>query len=798
MAIFLYHERQKKIVFKKYLRMPMKLSMSWIFDHIDCDFRSVNIKDLVDSFNRTTAEIESCEKLNFNLDSLVLGQVISVDANCIILHCPERHEDLVLPMRSDVKKGSWYLLTNDKHIYRWAQSSDCGGSKEGLLPDFYVEPLLAGGLWKQQFGVDWIIEVDNKSITNRPDLWGHRGFAREMAAILGVSLKPLKQFTEDLSIDQHDRQAQAIAGNPITVTIKTDSCRRFAGLYIDSVTHRPSSLGMALRLMRVGVRPISFFVDVTNYVMCDVGQPMHAFDAHQLTSRSLVVRLARSQERLTLIDGAEVELTDQDIIIADGGRVVSLAGIMGGRGTGVSEKTQSILFESANFNAGIIRKSALRHKIRTEASMRFEKSLDPNQNIVALKRLIRLLDDEQIVYRCNKTILSVGPAVAEGCVDIDHLLIEKKIGTEIPVDFVVQTLSKLEFKVTHEPCQGSVHYQVIIPTMRATKDINIQEDIIEEVARFWGYNNIPYTMPTREMMPFKTRCIQTKHDIKLNMAFALGMNEVNNYPLYDEEWLVRLGVNPTDSVNLRNYLSENNKRLVTSLIPNILKNVEHNKTLCQQIRFFELARTWRLVGDQPKEQQSLAGIFWTNKLDDNFYASKSALDTLFLSLRLPVKWGKAAGVLPSWYDSNRVAFITLQDKCVGIAGMVNPVIMDNVAEKTSAFIFELDAELLVNYQPEPLRYSGLSKYPYVWLDVSMFAALDFTVDALQAIVKQADEKIYKVELKDVFEKPDWGDKRSVTLRFYVRDWTKTLEKSDIDQVYARVKDVVAARGIEIR
>lgn len=776
----------------------MKLSIAWIFDHIGVDWKTVDIPLLVEKFNRTTAEIESYEKVSLDVDSFRLAQVKTIDANCIVLICPEKHEDFALPIRTDAKVGKWYLIKYDKSTYRWAIPGDFGSDKDGYLPDFHVDSHKADGSWKKQLDAeDYILDIDNKSITHRPDLWGHRGFAREIAAILDVPFEPLDKFVKKTEIKQYDTQADAVEGNPFKINLETKDADRFAGMFVAGASPRPSSLWMGSRLLRVGVRAISFYVDITNYVMLDTSEPMHAFDANFLESKSIHARKAKKGEKLLLLDDSTLTLTENDMVIADGETPVSLAGIMGGKGSGIGKNTSMIFFEAAHFDAATIRKSSARHKIRTESSMRFEKSLDPNQNITALQRTLMLMDEEHIEYTFNGEITSVGKPAEPQLVQVSHEFIETCLGVAIPEDFIYHTLTKLQFGVEMHKADGKSVYTVTIPTFRATKDIEMPEDIVEEIGRFWGYEKIPYELPLRQMKPADNTVVTIKHDIKNHCAFALNMREVNNYPVFDEGWLAKIGYDPKDSVTLKNPLSENATRMATSLVPHLLRNVEQNKSLASELRFFEMGRKWWMTPKEAHEQRTLSGICWQQDGNIDFYQLKQELTSLFNLLRIDVTWVKGQGNLAPWYSQHQTAFLMHKNKTVGTVGMADPGFLGSLVEG-NALIFEIDADFLEEYKAADLKYTPISKYPYVWLDVSMFAPLEKTVDKLQSIIKATNSAIYKVELKDLFEKEEWGDKRSVTMRFYMRDKERTLRKDDIDAIYANVTDTLHKQGIEIR
>src|SRR5579872_3186984 len=310
----------------------MKISLNWIFDHIKGDVSGVDVKQLVNKFICTTAEIEAWRKVTLATDALTVAQVKNVASDAITVYCYEHGKEYVLPKRNDAVIGACLMIAHNGSAAQWATSVMLGGTKDMLLPVLDVPESLRAGGWKSCVELDdYIIEVDNKSINNRPDLWGHRGLAREIAALLNVELRPLDEFVAQKDIVTHQSSAQVTHDNPFEITIQdTQVCDRFAALYIPSVTPTASRLNMVIRLSRLDSRAIDLLVDITNYVMLDLGQPMHAFDADALQSKKITIQQAQAGDRLLLLDGENITLTSHDIVIADGGKPVSLAGIMGG------------------------------------------------------------------------------------------------------------------------------------------------------------------------------------------------------------------------------------------------------------------------------------------------------------------------------------------------------------------------------------------------------------------------------------------------------------------------------------
>ena len=416
----------------------MKLSIAWIFDHLEADWRSVDVRELVDLFNKKTAEIESVSRVELSLADLAVAQVLDHDDTSAMLLLPEWSQKISVPARPGVKKGAWFLIKRNPKNFAWASGLDCGGVKEILVPEIAVTPLQAQGSWKERCEAhDYLIDVDNKSITHRPDLWGHRGIAREFGALLDIPLIPLERFIVKKNIIHHEHTAVDTQGKKISLRIDApDLCSRVVGLSLSSVAYAPSDSAMALRLLRLDQKPINAIVDATNYVMLDLGHPMHAFDENRLTSSMVVVRRAKKKESLALLDGTSVELTPDDLVIADGDRAVSLAGVMGGNDTAVTSATHSLFLEAACFDAATIRKTAARYKKRTEASARFEKTLDPQQASIALERFLALLNELNISYTACDALLSVGKPYESKKIIIEHSSIEQRLGGIIDPAFV--------------------------------------------------------------------------------------------------------------------------------------------------------------------------------------------------------------------------------------------------------------------------------------------------------------------------------------------------------------------------
>ncbi len=777
----------------------MKLSLAWIFDHLKTSWKEHDIPALMHRFNTTTAEIDSFIHLNIDTNTLTLAQVMKISPESITLFSAEHQKEYTLLCRNDAQIGQFFLLMQQDGQWHWASEKDLGGSKETFLPSLFVDEKNQAGGWKNSFEKeDYVLTVDNIALTHRPDMWSHRGFAREMGAILGIELVPEQELILEVPIKKADKEIND-QGFGVALDVPSDFCSRFAAMHIAQIQNQSSSLALAHRLMRVDSRPITSIVDATNYVMLDMGQPLHAFDAKKITTQKLIVKQSQAGNTLTLLDGQEITFTGGDIVITDGKKPVALAGIMGGQETAVQDETISLYVEAASFVASKIRKATTHYKIRTEASTRFEKSLDPQQNVPGLLRFLKIISQAGLSFTLPKAILSLGADVKLHTITVTHDFIERMLGVTLAVDFVVKTLTALSFNVDKTENKGMVEYSIEVPTFRGTKDVLMSQDIVEEVGRYFGFDNIPHVLPALPMRPSDLTRFDRMNRVKNYCAYAAHAHEVRNYAVYDEEFLKILAWAPTKSVAIKNPISTNMYRLVTSLVPHLIKNVHVNATHKDSYSFFEVNKIWHreeLPKVSVKEQTALAGIFFDATTEINFYQKKEILSELFRSLGMDVTWQKAQSVEP-WFHPYQTAELFLNQQSIGFAGIANPTMLQTVVPG-SAFIFELNGDILFDVHMPQQIAKPLPKYQDSWRDISMLVPLSVTVQQLKELIMKASPAIVSVVLIDFFQKDEWHDVRSVTMRFYVRNEERTLVSEEVDAVNDAVVERLKTLGATIR
>lgn len=588
---------------------------------------------------------------------------------------------------------------------------------------------------------DWVIEVDNKSLTHRPDLWGHYGMAREVAAITGKKL--LDPVRETLTVNPQ-----------ITVTIEDYSlCPRYSALVFENVTIQPSPLWLQYRLEAIGLNPISNIVDVTNFVMAELAQPMHAFDAEKLHGGRIIVRTAHTGEKMTALNGETYELDPSNLVIADPQGAVALAGVIGGAGSAISGTTTRIVLESACFNASSIRKTSSKLKLRTDASMRFEKSQDPLNTVRGLARALELLQEVSPGIRLVGGLTDAyQPVPAPAPIPLPLDWLNRKLGCDVPPSEVRRILESLQFGVDES-------FNVTVPSWRATKDISIKEDLVEEIGRMIGYDNIPPVAPLSPARVPPGNPERTFHHKVREMAAAQGFTEVYNYSFVTEESARTFGFHPEELVQAsQNYLRP-------SLLPGILKNIEDNARHLDSFRFFEIGNEIHADHETP-----------------HFAAVIFSKETGILELkRLAECLVPGVAVHPTAarnYEHPQRAAVVGE---IGRLFEFHPKLVAN----GRAAVLDLDLSLL--NQSHEVRYQPLRRFPESAFDLSFIAPARTLIADVQADIPKLPEILSVAFLRE-YALPD--GKRSLTYRITLGAADRTLTSEEVAAVRERILSTV--------
>ncbi len=618
----------------------------------------------------------------------------------------------------------------------------------------------------EKIGSDTVLEIENKALAHRADCFCQKGLAREVAAITKSEFK-----------DKHwaDIPSPTVE-KPFTLEVQDSNlCPRYTAIVIDNLNLKTSPKWMQERLLAAGMRPINTIVDTTNYVMLEIGQPLHAFDYDKLADNKIIVRAANEGEVITTLDGSQRQLQAGTVVITDPRQILAVAGIMGGAGSEIGPGTKTIVIESANFEMFAIRRASARLGLRTEASTRFEKGLDPNLTEDGLKMAGELILQLIPEARVASKIFDVYPQRVSGVtLEIEFNKICQTIGQKIESQKIMEILNNLGLKTW---IKGNLCL-VEIPTSR--RDLKIAADLVEEVARIYGLENLKPSLPTRELTPALTNSeVVFEREIKQALA-SLGLNEIYTYSFVSREALVNSGFSPSQCYRLINPLSPKLEYLRPSLVPNLLEAAELNLKYGDHLAIFELGRTMTKASEGlPEEPRILAGLVVGEKED--FFTTKGLLEALWEKIALrQVNW-EVEEEVGQIYRSGATAKIVSGERSFGKMGQLAPKLTDIYNLPATTYVFELDLAALkeksgkVSYQP-PLKHPASVEELSVIVEQALPAA-----KIAQEIEKTAtSELIVSAEVKEVYSNQKLGaGNKSVTVKITYQSPSHTLSDKEL-------------------
>ena len=652
-------------------------------------------------------------------------------------------------------------------------------------------------------GSDWIIEIDNKSLTHRPDLWGHFGMAREVAAITG---RPLKDPVKPELLPHADPAIRVdIADHAL--------CPRYSALVFENVKVGPSPDWLRTRLESIGLNSINNIVDVTNYILAELPQPMHAFDADKLRGPTIFVRAARSGEQLRALNGEAYTLSPADLVIADESGPVALAGVIGGLPTAISESTTRVVLESANFQASSVRLTSARHKLRTDASMRFEKSLDRENTVRGLARAIELFSAVAPGIRVRGGIAdNRGPAPHIAPILLPLAFVTRKLGKEISQQRVREILHALGFASTETaPGAGGAgsdnkknSLSVTVPTWRATKDISLKDDLVEEIGRMIGYETIEATPPRVDCTPPPSNPMRLYlRRVRAQLA-AQGFTEVYNYSFVNQNEVSRFQLDINQHIAVRNPIASELTHLRRSLLPGLYKNILSNVRHYPEFRLFEIGKEIHPSAgpDLPKEIVHAAGVLYTTHGNvQDFFELKRVVECVF----------PGAGLAPAeprvyehpfrtaeilWSDP-----VTTQPAVLGRLFELHPSLLESEGIEGRAFFFDVDLELAQTLASRRvLEYTPLRKYPTSGFDLSVLTALKTPVANIQAeLAALAGANLALIDFIRQYDGPPLpAGQKSVSFHLDVGALDHTLSADEVTEIRNRLMNGMRQRGYDFR
>ena len=586
---------------------------------------------------------------------------------------------------------------------------------------------------------DWVFEVDNKAITNRPDLWGHQGIAREIAMLTN---RPFQPTEPSVSFGSN---------KCITVSVEDpELCPRYLCTKFEGVVVGPSPQWLQCLLRATGVRPISNVVDLTNFVMMDVGNPLHAFDARFVHDDALSIRCAQDGETITTLDEKTHQCTDETLLICDGKGPVALAGIMGGENSEIRADTTDVILEAANFQSRNIRRTATRLGIRTESSARFEKSLDPQAAQSAANlftaMMLEIVDGCQVI---SPLIDLQAPTASLPVIPLDPAAVSERLGVEIPLARIREILMGLGFQL-QDNSDGVI--RVHVPSWRATKDIAIAEDLIEEVGRIHGFQNISPQAATVEVKkPMLSPKKQQERATRTYLSDGCGFHEHIGYSFVWRPILERIGAEIGNRLELANPISAELDRMRRSLVPNLLHAVEKNQRYFETFGLYELGRVFHPLDDQLPQQDRMVAWVWSDKktdslsaTEDEFRALRGVVDGLLQRLGAnELQWKRPEtldGTLQqAWLHPARSLILSSDSKEIGYLGYLHPRAQQNLGLNGSIRVAELNLDALVEMCDPQHAYTPLPKYPGISFDVSFEVDQSVTADTLLNAIQAGND-----------------------------------------------------------
>ncbi|MBP1755168.1 MAG: hypothetical protein H6Q59_1566, partial [Firmicutes bacterium] len=640
---------------------------------------------------------------------------------------------------------------------------------------------------------DTIFEVDNKSLTNRPDLWGHYGVAREISVLTKRPLKPLE--VKDTSIYNSLKAIDVKVEN-------IDKCYRYSCLSIGNITKKKSPINMRIRLSYCGMRPINLLADLTNYLMMELGQPMHAFDHKKVST--IRVKTYPELVDFTTLDSVERKVDNDTLLICDEKEPVAIAGIMGGELSEITDDTDSVLLESANFDGVSVRKSATRLGLRTDASSRYEKTLDPELTIPAIERFVKLLTDIDPGVEVTSSLTDCYVKKYDTIsIDFDKAYVDKYTGIDISSDRIEETLTALGFAVT----RNNDSFHLVVPSWRATKDVTMNADIIEEITRIYGYDNF-------DISPAKSYSVPVRHSVERSDEYRMkellteryAMNEVHSYIWYDNKTNKELGIQTEPNLRVVNSLASENDTIRSTMIPSLLSFVAKNVDSFPEMGMYEIGRVAEGLKEDglANERKKLAFVVASKKLSEKeiYFKCKEIIEQLVQAIKNLSPSFAAKEVLAKYNYVHPInsASVLVNKQEIGFFSVLDLRVKNKIDKKLNVAFAEIDLENLGKVAAENLRYTEISKYPGVTIDLSILADKGIRYENIVSYIKEYKcEYLQGIRLVDIFEDAKLlADKKSVTIRLEFGSMERTLEGTEIQNMVDEILALLAKNGLEIR
>lgn len=786
----------------------MKVSLNWVRKYVDLP-KEITDKQIAYDLTLRTVEVESVENTSDKFHDIVVGKILEVRKHpnadtlkiCMV-DIGEKEPVQIVCGGSNLyvdeyvvisKPGAEVYWHGEPELVKIKKTNMRGESSYGMIcgaEEVYLENIfppkdkdeivdLKGIECKPGQNIadvicmnDVVLEIDNKSLTNRPDLWGHYGIARELSAIYNVPLKELPSVEVDKNLPKYNVEIQ-----------EPEKCNRYAAIEIENVYDKESPMWMKAALINGGMRPISAIVDITNYVMMAVGQPLHAFDRTHVNGEKIIVRNAKKNEELLLLDNNTISLTEDDLVICDDTDAMALAGIRGGKKDSILPETTGVVVEVANFVASTIRKTGKRFDEKTDASIRYEKNLDTervSQGISLALILFKELFPESEVVAFN----DVYPIKTQReKIDVPEEFLNVRLGKVLPRETIETVLKGLGYDVEYK----DKIYHVVVPIWRSTGDVYLKDDVMGDIARLLSFESFEAKPLT---IKFEHAVLQNKvlleQRIKQYLALRCGFNEIFTYPWINEKYIDAAGLDKENAVKLATPPSPSEAYLRTSLIPGMLEAISKNLRYFDEFKLFEVAQAFE-KGEYhessedetlPVHKKLVTASIVGKDASKLFYELKGVIENMPDYCHME-KITLKSGTKPSWADINVYLDIMLDNKVIGKLGLLSIKTMNAAKiKRANVAVFELDVDELVPYASRENKFVHIPVLPLIEKDLSILVDETVTWEEISGSIKGKLKDVRFIEEYRGNQVPE--GKKSIMLRIVIDNGTTNMTSEEIN------------------
>ena len=760
----------------------MKYLLSWICRHLNIEnWQEIGeIEEIVKKISLHVAEVSSYTAITYDKFDIGIAKIINVTDDLCIAQYNNEEKIINLPIGIDVEEGfSYIVIQNDQKKYRFATMKDFHSeSKNHLLSPIQGEiDENLRYLKALQAKKDYILTIDSVSIGHRLDLFCHRGIARECAILFKKSLTSEAAVYYDIPLFEEESNIKTTKKSKILIKNKSESIYSFAAVKV-KLSEMPSLFEHIVLLSAIDVPSHSFLVDTSNYVLFDIGQPLHVFDKKKIETLSFV---DSANGTFTGLDNTTIEIKPGTLVLENQeNQIVSLVGIMGGQDTEVSLKTKEILIESVAPRRNIIKHAIKEHGKKTESAIRMEKGVSPLAPEFAIRAFLQIIKSYQSIH-----IYDAQSEFYRNDLEVNQpITLSKKyviaiIGIDIEDTFIEEVLTKLGCIVHKKEDVFLVH----VPWWR-TRDLTNQDDLAEEIARFFGYDNIPLTPPAVQCRSIKRN--NFIHELKEQTVILARAHEVVSYGIANEEFKKIWHINTAKEISLKNQYNDRYAKMTTTHLPDLLEIANKQMKLgINELSLFEINTIWEKNLEKYEEKMQYAFLgYGINKTTD-FYYFKNILKQIFLNLGYNLKFQFTEINHSPYSDIKSTIFVG--QVLIGICGFINPLLVyKNIKSSLLCFGAEIDLSLLTS-----LNKNILAEENFLSFDISFLILKNHKIADLEKLLQIAFGYIAAIKVIDWFESTEWQTMRSVTLRIFVIT-------SDISDAYKEVKEYLKERVCKIR